>query len=109
MTAFAYAMGSAGSGDGSSAASDLSFIVMMVIVFAIFYFLLIRPQHQKHKEHKNMLANLTHGDTVMTYGGIHGKITAITDTIVTLEIAEKVRVKVARSHISAVIQKAGKE
>lgn len=104
----AYAMGNVGGGSGSGG-GDISFIIMMAVVFAIFYFLLIRPQQQKQKELKEMLANLNHGDTIMTSGGIHGKITALTDTVVTLEIADKVRIKVSRNFIGAVIQKAAKE
>jgi len=82
---------------------------VMVILFAIFYFLLIRPQQQKQKELKTMIDNLAHGDTVLTSGGIHGKVVGLTDAIVTLEIADKVKIKVSRSFISAVLQKAGKE
>jgi len=88
---------------------DWSFFIVMGILFAIFYFLLIRPQQQKQKELKAMLDNLAHGDTVITSGGIHGKIVGLTDSIVTLEIADKVKIKVARSFIGAVLQKAGKE
>jgi len=104
----AYAMGNVGGGSGGGG-GDISFIIMMAVVFAIFYFLLIRPQQQKQKELKEMLANLNHGDTIMTSGGIHGKITALTDAVVTLEIADKVRIKVSRNFIGAVIQKAAKE
>jgi len=107
----AYAMGGfgGGSGGGSGGGGDISFIIMMAVVFAIFYFLLIRPQQQKQKEHKEILANLNHGDMVMTSGGIHGKVTALTETVVTLEIADKVRIKVSRSFIGAILQKAAKE
>jgi preprotein translocase subunit YajC len=109
LTNLAYAMGGLGGGGGTGGAGDLSFIVMMAVLFAIFYFLLIRPQQKKQKEVKQMLANLTHGDLVLTTGGIQGKIAAITDTVVTLEIAEKVKVKVGREFIAGVLQKAGKE
>ncbi|HNY73318.1 MAG TPA: preprotein translocase subunit YajC [Syntrophales bacterium] len=108
MIATAYAMGSAGGGK-MGGGGDWSFIVVMVILFAIFYFLLIRPQQQKQKELKTMIDNLAHGDTVLTSGGIHGKVVGLTDAIVTLEIADKVKIKVSRSFISAVLQKAGKE
>jgi len=104
----AHAMGNLGGG-GSGGGGDISFIIMMAVIFAIFYFLLIRPQQQKQKEHKALLANLNHGDTVMTTGGIHGKVTALTDAVVTLEVAEKVRIKVSRNYIGAVVQKAAKE
>lgn len=105
----AYAMGGLGGGMGSQGGGDWSFIIMMGVLFGIFYFLLIRPQQKQQKEVKDMLANLSHGDTVLTSGGIHGKIVAITDTVITLEIADKVRIKVGRNFIGAVLQKAVKE
>jgi preprotein translocase subunit YajC len=99
-------MGGAGGGAGAGG-MDFGFMIVMAILIAIFYFLLIRPQQQKQKELKDMLANLAYGDTVITTGGIHGKIVAITDTVVTLEIADKVRIKVSRNFIGGVVQKAG--
>ncbi len=106
LTGLAYAMGAPGGGaGGKGGAGDLHFIVLMVAIFAIFYFLLIRPQQKKQKELKNMLENLTHGDQIVTTGGIHGKISGITDQIVTLEIAEKTRIKLSRSAIAGIIQK----
>ena len=68
--------------------------------FAVFYFLLIRPQQNKAKQHKTFLANLKKGDTVVTSGGLYGKITGITDEAITIEIAEKVRVKVSKSAVA---------
>ena len=103
----AHAMGSMGSGN-EAAGGNLGFIIMMATLFGIFYFLLILPQQKKQKELKKMLADLAHGDVVMTTGGIQGKVTALTDTIVTLDIAEKVRIRVARSFIGAVVEKAPK-
>jgi preprotein translocase subunit YajC len=104
LTDIVYAMG--GGGNGSPVGGDISFLIMMVVLFGIFYFLLIRPQQKKQKELKQMLENLTHGDTVVTSGGIHGKIVAITDNVITLEIADKVRIKVSRAFIAEVLQKA---
>jgi len=106
----AYAMGGnpgATGAQGAGGVGDWSFMIMMVVIFGIFYFLMIRPQQKKQKELKAMLDNLAHGDTVMTTGGIHGKVTGLTDAVVTLEIADKVRIKVARSAIAAVLQKSG--
>ncbi|HUH65469.1 MAG TPA: preprotein translocase subunit YajC [Syntrophales bacterium] len=105
MTDIAYAMGGIGGGGGAGG-GDFSFIIMMAVVFAIFYFLMIRPQQQKQKEIKKMRESLAHGDMIVTVGGIHGKVTAITDTIVTLEIADKVKIKVSRESIGTVTQKA---
>lgn len=69
------------------------------IIFAIFYFLMIRPQQQKAKEHQAMLDALKKGDEVLTAGGIYGKIHSVTDQVVNLEIAPNVRIRVARSRI----------
>jgi preprotein translocase subunit YajC len=68
--------------------------------------LLIRPQQKKTKEHRQMVANLKKGDRVVTSGGIHGRITGMDDATLTVEIADKVRVKVARGNVSAVAQAA---
>lgn len=103
----AYAMGAPGGGGGQG--GDIQFIIMMAIIFLIFYFLLIRPQQKKQKELKEMIDNMKHGDTVITTGGIYGKVVGLTDNIVTMEIAEKVRVKVLRSHIGAMAEKAEKD
>jgi preprotein translocase subunit YajC len=75
-------------------------IIMLVIMFAIFYFLLIRPQQKKVKEHQAYITGLKKGDKVVTNGGIYGEITGLTDTVVTLEIADNVRIKIARAHIA---------
>ena len=94
MTGIAYdANGSAPGGGGI-----VSFIPL-ILIFVIFYFLLIRPQQKKAKEHQAYLANLKKGDSVVTSGGLHGLITGLTDTVATLEIADNIRVKVSRHHI----------
>jgi preprotein translocase subunit YajC len=71
----------------------------LVILFVIFYFLLIRPQQKKAKEHREMVSKLEKGDAVVTSGGIHGTITGVAEDAVTMEIAENVRVKVAKEHV----------
>lgn len=103
-----YAMGAPSGGSPGTGGADSSFFIMMAVLFAIFYFLIIRPQQKKQKEIKEMLANLTYGDLVVTSGGLQGKISGLTDTVVTLEIADKVRVKVSRSFVLSVLQKATK-
>ncbi|MCE5243304.1 MAG: preprotein translocase subunit YajC [Syntrophobacteraceae bacterium] len=101
----AYAMGTGGQGGAGGAGGGLAAFGPLIFMVAIFYFLLIRPQQKKQKEHKNMLANLQRGDTVVTQGGIKGRIMGLTDTEITLEIAEKVRIKVLRGYIGAVLAK----
>ncbi len=72
----------------------------LVLIFAVFYFLLIRPQQRKAKDHRNMLAQLKRNDEVMTTGGVFGKILGLTDTEVTLEVAPNVKIRVGRSYIA---------
>jgi preprotein translocase subunit YajC len=69
----------------------------------VFYFLLIRPQQKKAKDHQQMLSRLKKNDEVMTSGGIYGKVMALTDDVVTLEVAPNVRLRVHRPQISAVL------
>lgn len=107
MTGLAYAMGGAG-GQGSPG-GDLGFMMMMAAIFLIFYFLLIRPAQKKQKEAKDMIAQLKHGDMVETTGGIQGKVAALTEAVVTVEIAPNVKIKVNRGHIAAILQKAAEE
>jgi preprotein translocase subunit YajC len=100
----AYALGQGGAG-GEGAAGFTGFIPL-ILMFVIFYFLLIRPQQKKSKEHRQMVSNLKKGDRIITSGGIHGRITGMDDTTLTVEIADKVRVKVARGNVSAMVQSA---
>jgi preprotein translocase subunit YajC len=74
-------------------------------MFAIFYFLLIRPQQKKAKQHKQMLSSVRKGDRVVSAGGLHGVITGIADDVVTVEIAPKVRVKISRGSISGILRR----
>ncbi len=74
--------------------------VPMIMIFVVFYFMLIRPQQKKQRELSDWLKQLKKGDEVVTTGGLIGKISGLTDNTVTLELQEKVRVKVLRSHIT---------
>jgi preprotein translocase subunit YajC len=91
----------AGAGQGGS--SQWMGLLPLVLLFVVFYFLLIRPQQKRAKQQKLFIENLKKGDKVITSGGLYGTITGITDDSVTIEIAEKVRVKVLKS---AVVDKA---
>ena len=79
----------------------------IILIFIIFYFLLIRPQQKRAKEHKSLLSNLKVGDQVLTAGGIYGKVTGLREEIITVEISDKVRVKVNRGHIAGVMRSDG--
>ncbi len=72
---------------------------MMVLMFGVFYFILIRPQVKKQREHQSMLSKLSKGDMVVTRGGLVGKISGVSDHVLTIELQEKVRVRVLRSHV----------
>ncbi len=89
----------AAQGGAPEASPMWTFVVPMIFMVAIFYFLLIRPQQKKAKEHKQMLENLKRGDRVITAGGLIGEITAISDQTLTIEIADKVRVEVGRAYV----------
>jgi preprotein translocase subunit YajC len=76
--------------------------LMMLLIFGIFYFMLIRPQVRKQKEAQAMLQKLGKGDEVITRGGLIGKITGVSDDgILVLELQEKVRVRVPRAYVEA--------
>jgi preprotein translocase subunit YajC len=103
MSFLAYAMGGTGGAGGEG--SSFSAFVPLILMFAIFYFLLIRPQQKKAKQHRELLASLKKGDKVISSGGLHGLVTGLTDDVVIMEIAPKVRVKVSRGSITGVASK----
>jgi preprotein translocase subunit YajC len=83
----------------------LNFVILMGLFFAIFYFMLIRPQSKRAKEHRAMLAALAVGDEVVTGGGILGKVTEVGDNFITVEVADGVRLKVQKGQVSALMPK----
>jgi len=107
MDSLAYAMGTGGTGGTGGQGGALSTLILFGSIFAIFYFLLIRPQQKQKKKHDEMLAALKKGDRVITSGGLHGEISGIKDDVVTMEIAPKVRVKVSRGSIAGALKKDG--
>ena len=88
----------------------LGFLIPMGAIFLIFYFLLIRPQQRRQKEHENLRKAIGKGDRVVTSGGIHGLVTGASEDVLTLEIAnlkgERVRIKIDRRHIDRRLEKA---
>jgi preprotein translocase subunit YajC len=98
----AYAMGTSpgAGGVGAGPGGMANALILPIAFIAIFYFLLIRPQQKRAKEHRDFLAGMEKGDEVVTSGGLHGKVTGITDKVVTLEIAPNVRVKVEKANIA---------
>jgi preprotein translocase subunit YajC len=90
--------GAAGQG---GAAGMLGSILPLVMIFVVFYFLLIRPQQKKAKEHKNMIDNLKKGDKIITSGGMFGIIEAVGTNTVTVKVGENVKVKLGKAYVAS--------
>ena len=101
MNGFAYAQASPG---GMEMLNSL--LVPTILIIAIMYFLMIRPQQKRMREHREMVAGIRRGDTVVTSGGILGKVTKVEDNELQVEIADGVRIKVLRTTVSEVRGKA---
>ncbi len=93
--AVAFAQGGAAKGP-----SGIMSIAPLIVLFVIFYFLLIRPQQKKAKAHKEMLTQVAQGDNIITTGGIHARVTAVSDETLTIEISNNVRVKISKTAVS---------
>jgi preprotein translocase subunit YajC len=98
MIDLAYAQAAPGAGGPGPIMTVFPFI----LIFVIMYFMVIRPQQKKGKEHQEMLKKLKKNDEVMTTGGIYGKVVDLKETVVTLEVAPNVRIRVHRPQISEV-------
>ena len=85
--------------------SPMSLLVMMVLFFAVFYFMAIRPQMKRAKEHRALLAGLSKGDEILTNGGIAGRVEELGESFVSVEIADGVSIKVQKNAITAVLPK----
>ncbi len=90
---------------GAAGGGELFQIVFLVGLFVLFYFIAIRPQRKRQKEHAEMIAALNKGDEVVTSSGILGRITGLDDNYVVLNVSEKVELKFQRVHIHAVLPK----
>ncbi len=88
---------------GGGAQNPIMAFMPLIILFAIFYFLLIRPQQKKAKQHREMLESLRIGDKVLTSGGLYGRIVSINGDEIVLEVADKVNVKVNRNYIAGLL------
>ena len=90
--------------DAAASGGLLSFLPLIVI-FAVFYFMLIRPQMKRSKEHKQLVSQLGKGDEVITNGGLLGKITDVSESFVTLELADNLQIKLQRQAVANVMPK----
>jgi preprotein translocase subunit YajC len=95
--------------EGGEGGGMLMWFFPFIMIFVLYYFLLHLPQKKKQQEHKKMLDAIKRGDEVITTGGIYGKVAGVTDKVITVEIAPKVKVRVARSQVSGVTSKSGDE
>ncbi|MEV0897766.1 preprotein translocase subunit YajC [Actinoplanes sp. NPDC049802] len=93
--------------DQASGGGNISFLLILVLLFGFMYFVMIRPQQKRRREAMNMQNSLGPGDEIVTIGGLHGTVTGIADDQVMLEIAPGVEVRFARPAIARVVQKAG--
>lgn len=93
--------------EGAAPAGDTGLIGLLplLLIFVIFYFLLLRPQIKRSKDHRTMVAALAKGDEVVTSGGVLGKITSIDESFVGLDIANGLEIKVQRSAVSSLMPK----
>ena len=96
----AHAMGAQGQAGGSE--NPILGFMPFILIMVVFYFLMIRPQQKRQKEHQAMLDSIQRGDNVITSGGLIGKVTGVTDENLTVEIAQDVKVKVQRSSIASI-------
>jgi preprotein translocase subunit YajC len=85
--------------------NSLGMFLPLIAIFVIFYFLIIRPQNKKQKEHREMVAALAAGDEVVTAGGVLGKVTAVGEQFLDVEVANNVTIKVQRHTVSTVMPK----
>ena len=97
----AWAMGASPEG-GQGGGSALTGFMPLIIIFVIFYFLLIRPQQKKAKDHRDMLAGVKKGDKVVTSGGIYGVVEDVSEKTVTLKIADNTKVKLGKAYIATI-------
>ena len=80
-------------------------LLPFVLLFVVFYFLLIRPQSKRAKEHKNMVSNLAKGDEIVTSGGVLGRIADLDENYVSLEIANNVTIRIQRNSVTTLVPK----
>ena len=92
-------------GAGAPAGPGMGDFLFLIVLFAVFYFLLIRPQQKRAKEHKKMVEALAKGDEIVTNGGLLGRISRIGDDFLTVEVAEGLEVRVQRGAVASLMPK----
>ena len=92
-------------GTGAAASGGMESMLLIVLMFVVLYFLMIRPQMKRAKEHKSMIEALQKGDEVVTAGGVLGRISKINENYITLEVASKVEIQVQRPSVQLILPK----
>ncbi|GLQ89668.1 preprotein translocase subunit YajC [Dyella flagellata] len=99
-TTFVLAQAAPGSANGG-----ISMLIMMIVLFGLMYFMMIRPQMKRQKEHRQMMSSLAKGDEVVTNGGIAGRVDDVGETFITVEIAPNVKIKLQKGAVQQVLPK----
>jgi preprotein translocase subunit YajC len=99
-TTFVLAQAAPGAANGG-----LSMLIMMIVLFGLMYFMMIRPQMKRQKEHRQMVSSLAKGDEVVTNGGIVGRVDDVGETFITVEIAPNVKIKLQKGAVQQVLPK----
>ena len=105
LESIAYAMGQ-GPGVGEGGGGGFGAFIPLILMFAIFSFLLIRPQQKKAKQHRELLSNLKKGDHILTGGGFYGRIIAISGDVLTVDLGNEMKVKINRGFVSGLAEPA---
>ena len=90
---------------GAGQSADFMSFLPMIFLFVVFYFLLIRPQQKRQKEHRNMVIGLAKGDEIVTMGGVLGKITKVDDNFITVEVAKGTEIRVQKMSVQSMMPK----
>ena len=100
MVSVLFALSSPGEGS-----SQFTFLIPMLLIFVIFYFLLIRPQQKKQKQHQEMIGTLRRGDRIVTNGGLYGTVVDVKEHIIVVKIADEVKIEIVKNAVATVIEK----
>ena len=109
LTAFLYSVKSFANTEAPPKPNTFEQLFPFLLIGLFFYFILIRPQQRKHKQHGNFLSKLKRGEEVLTNSGIYGRIEGLTDNFVILEVAENVRIRIAKSQIASYTEDTNKQ